>query len=87
MRFERQWTLDKHIPVAMLIALFLQTAGAVWWAASITGRVGALEQQNTTLVPLTAAVAKVEATVSDMRDDMKDIKSTLRSIPVPTITR
>jgi TolA-binding protein len=33
------WHLDKRVPVAIIFAILLQTAGAIWWAATIQGRV------------------------------------------------
>ena len=77
----RGWRIDKHIPVALLIAILIQTCGAIWWAASISGRVSTLEQQNAALIPLTAAVAKVETSIIDMKEDLKDVKALLRSPP------
>jgi Tfp pilus assembly protein PilO len=42
---ENHWHLDKRVPVAIIVAIFLQTAGAIWWAATIEGRVTANEAQ------------------------------------------
>ncbi len=38
------WTLDKRVPLAIIITVLAQTAGAVWWAASLNERVGQLER-------------------------------------------
>jgi hypothetical protein len=35
--------LDKHIPVALLLAIALQTCGIIWGAAKLDSRVGSLE--------------------------------------------
>lgn len=32
---EDQWHLDKRIPLALVAAIFLQTVGMVWWAATM----------------------------------------------------
>jgi hypothetical protein len=40
------WRLDKHIPIAVIFAIGLQTVGIVWWAAGLTNRVGMAEQIN-----------------------------------------
>lgn len=44
------WHLDRRIPIALILAIIGQTAGAVWWASTISGtvadharRVGLLE--------------------------------------------
>lgn len=36
------WHLDKRVPIALILALCIQTVGAVWWAATITSTVGEL---------------------------------------------
>lgn len=32
---ERQWRVDKHIPIAVLVGIFMQFMGFVWYAAKI----------------------------------------------------
>jgi cell division protein FtsB len=34
---ENSWHLDKRIPIAFLLAILMQTATAVWWAADQAG--------------------------------------------------
>lgn len=36
---DKQWRIDKHIPVAFIFAIFLQTAGALWWASKVDSTV------------------------------------------------
>lgn len=43
---EENWKIDKHIPVAVIITIILQTFGVIWWAARIDSRVAAIEQLN-----------------------------------------
>ena len=38
------WHLDKRVPVALIITIMMQTVAAVWWAASLSARVDALER-------------------------------------------
>ncbi len=33
---EQGWRVGKEIPVATIVVLLLQTASALWWAASVT---------------------------------------------------
>lgn len=44
---ERQWHLDKRVPVAIIIAILVQTGGMVWWASNLTARVSTLEERQT----------------------------------------
>lgn len=39
------WHLDKRIPIALVVTILLQTVGAIWWAATISARVTALEDK------------------------------------------
>lgn len=32
---DKQWRVDKHIPIAVLIGIFMQFMGFVWYAAKI----------------------------------------------------
>lgn len=44
-REKEQWHVGKEIPLAMLFAIFLQTAGAIWWAATMTAKIDDLSYQ------------------------------------------
>ena len=41
---DRHWTVDRHIPLALIMAILFQTAVGVWWAATMQARVNALEK-------------------------------------------
>lgn len=43
---KQHWTVDKRVPLALIVALMIQTAGAIWWAATISGRVDQLERSQ-----------------------------------------
>jgi peptidoglycan hydrolase CwlO-like protein len=38
-----QWHLDKRVPIALIFTLFVQSAAAIWWAASINQRMASNE--------------------------------------------
>ena len=44
-RREDRWHVGKEIPVAVILAFFLQTVGAVWWAATLTAKIEELSYQ------------------------------------------
>lgn len=44
-----QWHLDKRVPIALIFTLFVQSAAAIWWAASINERMSANEANITTI--------------------------------------
>lgn len=43
-----RWRIDRRLPVALVGAIALQTAMAVWWASDLDGRVASLEEQRVT---------------------------------------
>lgn len=44
-RREEKWHVGKEIPVAVILAFFVQTIGAVWWAATLTAKIDELSYQ------------------------------------------
>ena len=68
-RAEDKWHVGKEIPLAMLLAIFLQTGGGVWWAATqsaktdyLTEMVRELQRDN-----YTQADARRDMQISDQR--------------------
>jgi hypothetical protein len=59
------WTLDRRVPIAIILSLIIQTLGAVWWAASFSAsmeaRVNSLEATNEAKSNLGERMASVEA--------------------------
>ncbi len=46
---KERWHLDRRVPIALILALFIQTVGVVWWAATTDARVGQLESSLTSM--------------------------------------
>jgi hypothetical protein len=42
---KEHWHVGKEIPLAMLLTMVAQTLGVVWWAATLSSKVEALEKQ------------------------------------------
>lgn len=85
-RVDTEWQIDKHVPIALLFAIAIQTGGALWWAATINSRVTVLEQQVIALAPLRDTLNKLDATLLDLKEDVRDIKSQLR-VPIQAPAR
>jgi hypothetical protein len=49
------WHLDKRVPIALILALVMQTAGMVWWAAGLTHRVDQHAREIAALASLKGA--------------------------------
>ncbi len=85
---ESRWKLDRHIPIAFLIGLLLQTGGIVWWASALSeqvdqatainatqdGEIRALEAgQASRDVSLATATAELRA----LRDSIGEVKQAI----------
>lgn len=79
---DRQWHLDKKVPVAIILAIGLQTAGAIWWARGLDARISALEKgdegrvaQSTQLNNIAVDIAVLKENVKTTKDDISSMKS------------
>jgi uncharacterized coiled-coil protein SlyX len=61
------WHLDRKVPLALILALLLQTAGMVWWAASLSSKVA----------EHTADIGALQANVSHMNNEAGRIREVL----------
>lgn len=61
------WSFDRKIPLAVIMALFVQTAGMVWWVSKQESRITALEQSGTT------GMARLDANDKAVNDSAKSI--------------
>ena len=43
---EAAWHLDKKVPISIIVMIFMQFAGFVWWGAKFDSRVAAVEQSD-----------------------------------------
>jgi TolA-binding protein len=82
------WHLDKRVPLALIVAIALQTAGAIWWAASINGEVQSTRQRVDRLDVQVEAIrnasqaqavqlGRIEESVRGMRSDISRLIGTL----------
>jgi hypothetical protein len=89
-----KWRLDKHIPIALLLAIGMQTAIAIWWAASVSASVAAIQarvdklETNTALTiaqgnQLAAVDAKLTATQESIREVKSMVMGLLQSPLIP----
>ena len=62
--YDEHWHLDKRVPIAMIFAIFIQTAGAFWWASDISRRVTTLEANQAHSSILVERIVKLETVLS-----------------------
>lgn len=79
------WKVDRHIPLALIGAIGLQTAIAIWWAAtfsaSITGRVEVIEKQLVTTAPISERMVRVEVQLGAVKETVDKIEALIRRAP------
>jgi len=59
-----RWHVGKEIPIALIIALFFQTAGWIWWAATQSAKLDNLSS-------MVSELKQGQYTQSDARRDME----------------
>jgi Tfp pilus assembly protein PilO len=55
-----RWTLDRHIPITLLLALAIQTVGFAYWMGQLSQRVANLEMRITEAANNGERLARVE---------------------------
>ncbi len=83
--YDREWHLDKKVPVALMAVLLTQTVGIVWWAAGITARVDQLEHVAVSTAPQAERIIRLETKVDDIKDRVTEIKGLVTAPPAPAI--
>jgi len=78
---DTQWHLDRKVPITIIVALLLQTAGVVWWAASEEARLTAVMQrdaaQDDRINDLSIDVQAQKVNSATMQAQLSAIKDTL----------
>jgi hypothetical protein len=84
---DASWHLDRKVPVAIIMAILLQTGGVIWWGATASERLTALERKVELAAPQADRLTKVETRLEAVQDGISEIKSILRKEPPPAKTR
>lgn len=80
-----RWHVGKEIPIALLFAISLQTAGAIWWAATVSAKLDDLSYQVAALTAdkytqhdairdqalVTERIENLRQSLSQVKEDMK----------------
>ncbi len=75
---DSSWHLDRKVPVAIILTLMMQTAGIVWWGATASERLNALERKVDLAAPQADRLTKVETRLEAVQDGISEIKFLLR---------
>lgn len=74
---DSNWHLDKKVPIALILAMAMQTAGVVWWGATTSERLSALERKADAVAPQAERLARVETKLESVQNGISEIKSIL----------
>lgn len=79
------WHLDKRVPIALVLAIMVQSAGMVWWGATLSARVATLEEKSVAGSGQPERLVKVETQVEGLTKTMDRIERKLdRALDPPT---
>ena len=71
---DRQWHLDKRVPLALIMTIIGQTIVAAWGASNLWTRVGELERQMQTAAPQFERIVRLETKVDGITGSLSEIK-------------
>ncbi len=63
-----QWHLDKRIPIALVVAIIVQTASIMFWVGSIDTRVAMLEGAQAANTDVRERVIRIEEQLKHIRE-------------------
>jgi hypothetical protein len=73
----RRWQIDKHIPLALIMTIVLQTATIVWWAAGINHEVADLKQRALSASTQPERIVRLETRLDAISDSLNEIRRLL----------
>lgn len=79
-RGDAHWSVDKKVPVALIVTLIIQTGGFIWWTSALNERVKTLETLSATAPMQADRLTRVEVQVTTMQRDVTEIKSDIKTI-------
>lgn len=81
MNVDSQWTLDKKIPLALLLMLAIQSGTAIWWASKTDNRLDTLEASNVAAAPQADRLTRVEEKIGFVTEGIAEIKRLIQQQP------
>lgn len=71
------WHLDKRVPIALIVTIFLQSMAAVWWAASMQARMDGLESMMLAQASTESRLVRVEQMTTMQARSLERIENKL----------
>lgn len=82
---ETGWHLDRHVPIAVILAVIIQTGSILWWGAKVDSRVAAIEDHirkeeiKASAMSLPDRMTRLEVQQKYTYDAVKDILVEVRA--------
>ena len=70
------WSVDKKIPLALVITLLIQTGGVVWWSSQLNSRVTVVEERN---LKLEIEIGKLKDGSFEVRERFARAETTMQA--------
>jgi hypothetical protein len=76
---ESHWSLDKRVPLALILALVTQTGGAVWWASAQSSRLDSAETRISAIeaVKVDTRLVRLEEAMANLKPQLDRIETKL----------
>ncbi|BAQ17985.1 hypothetical protein GL4_2551 [Methyloceanibacter caenitepidi] len=81
------WTLDRRVPVALILSIVLQSAGLFMWVGALTSRVSELETKAVRAIDAGDRVISLEAEMREVRRILQRIEAKLEQRPTKEALR
>jgi len=77
---DNQWHLSKAVPVALVAAIAMQSAAAIWWAASINSRVAGIENTISDYDELKQSVSRLTGLQETILFEVREMRTDIGKI-------
>lgn len=75
---DNNWHLDKKVPITLLLAILLQTAGVVAWGATMAEKVVVLKDRLDAIAPNSDRLTRIEVKVDSLFSSVNRIEANTR---------
>ena len=72
---DRNWHLDKRVPIALIVALLGNIVATSWWAATASEKLATLERRIEQSAPQADRLTRVETKLENVQDTLTDIRA------------
>ena len=74
---DKQWHLDRRVPLALIAMIAAQTFAALWWASGLNTRVEFLERQYVSISPQAGQIIRLQTQLEGIDRNILEIKNAL----------